>query len=270
MTLEATRNLESKSENTSNIVETQEKKIDCDVVVVGGGIVGATFAAALKNSGLKVIIVEARTLAEAAAKTQAYAFSILSSRIYEGIGVWQTILPQIGKFKNIRLSDEDFSQVVTFNEKDLQTDYLGYVAQHNVVLGTLQNHIAECSNLSWICQGEITDVIESEGLNTVTLNSPEGKQIITSRLVIGADGSRSQVRDLAGITTKGWKYWQSCIAFTLSIRLLKTILHLKDFGLLAQWECYLYPVIVAKLCGQIPTREPKDYKKFLSQSFYKN
>jgi len=215
MTLEATCNLENNSEISNSIVETAEQKIDCDVVVVGGGIVGATFAAALKNSGLKVVIVEARTLAEAAAKTQAYAFSILSSRIYEGIGVWQTILPQIGKFKHIRLSDENFSQVVTFNEKDLQTDYLGYVAQHNVVLGTLQNHIAEYSNLSWICQGEITDIAEKEGLNTITLNSPQGKQIITSKLVIGADGARSQVRALANITTKGWNYWQSCIAFTI-------------------------------------------------------
>lgn len=225
MTLEATRspeiNREISSTSTVEKIATTEKNINCDIVVVGGGIVGATFASALKNTGLKVVIVEARTLAEAAAKTQAYAFSILSSRIYEGIGVWQTILPQIGKFKNIRLSDEDFSQVVTFNEQDLNTDYLGYVAQHNVVLGTLHNHIAQCPNLSWICQGEITDITEKQGLNTVTLNSPDGKQVITSKLVIGADGSRSQVRGLAKITTKGWNYWQSCIAFTVKHSALK-------------------------------------------------
>ena len=214
MTLEATQSPKFKSQIST--VETIEKNIDCDVVIVGGGVVGATFASALKDSGLKVVIIEARTLTEAAAKTQAYAFSILSSRIYEGIGVWQTILPQIGKFKRIRLSDENFSQVVTFDEQDLNTDYLGYVAQHNVVLGTLQKHIAECSNISWICQGKITDIFEQqEGSSTITLNSPQGEQTITSKLVIGADGARSQIRALANITTKGWNYWQSCIAFTI-------------------------------------------------------
>ncbi|ELS02606.1 Ubiquinone biosynthesis hydroxylase, UbiH/UbiF/VisC/COQ6 family [Xenococcus sp. PCC 7305] len=186
-----------------------------DIAIAGGGIVGITLAAILKNSGLKVIIIEAKPLAVAAARTQAYAFSLLSSRIYEGIGVWQDIVPHIGKFKRIRLSDSDFSQTVQFETTDLNTDYLGYVAQHNVVSTALQKYLADCPNIDWLCPGEVTNVIYQEQIAQVSVRTQETEHLIEAKLVIGADGVRSHLRSLAKITTRGWKYWQSCVAFTI-------------------------------------------------------
>ena len=189
--------------------------LDCDLAIVGGGIVGATLAAALKDSGLKIIIIEARPLAIAAAKTQAYAFSPLSSRIYEGIGVWQQIVPQIGKYSNISLSDADYSQQVKFQQQDLPGQHLGYVAQHNIVLTALQKHLQNCSNITWLCPGKVINVITEKTYSTIEVESEEAKRFLKTKLVIGADGARSQIRSLAGIKTRGWKYWQSCVAFTI-------------------------------------------------------
>lgn len=189
--------------------------LDCDLAIVGGGIVGATLAAALQNSGLKIIIIEARSLSEVAAKTQAYAFSPLSSRIYEGIGIWDKITPQIGKYTNISLSDADYSQQVKFETKDFPGIHLGYVAQHNIVLTTLQQHLATCDNISWICPGKVVNVITESTFSTIKVESEGSTQLIKTKLVIGADGARSQIRNLAGIKTRGWKYWQSCVAFTI-------------------------------------------------------
>lgn len=202
-------------EQQEGVVAIIEDNLDCDVVIVGGGIVGVTLASALKNSGLKITIVEAKPLAVGAARTQAYAFSLLSSRIYEGIGVWQQILPQVGKFKHIRLSDADFPQIVTFATEDLNTDYLGYVAQHNVVLTALQQHIADCPNINWLCPAEVINVADKTSFSTVTVKIANKTQNINAKLVIGADGTRSQIRNLAQIKTRGWKYWQSCVAFTI-------------------------------------------------------
>ncbi|MGL6342124.1 MAG: FAD-dependent hydroxylase [Waterburya sp.] len=188
---------------------------DCDLVIVGGGIVGTTLAAALKDSGLKIILIEARPLAIAAAKTQAYAFSPLSSYIYQGIGIWDKILPHIGKYQQISLSDADYSHKVQFESQDLPGEYLGYVAQHNVVLTALQNYLEYCPNVTWLCPGEVTEVVTAKNHSTVAVKI-EGKQrLITTKLVIGADGARSPIRQLAGIKTRGWKYWQSCVAFTI-------------------------------------------------------
>ena len=188
---------------------------NCDIAIAGGGIVGVTLAAILKNSGLKVTIIEAKPLEIAAARTQAYAFSLLSSRIYEGIGVWKDIMPHIGKFKRIRLSDSDFSQIVKFETTDLKTDYLGYVAQHNVVLTALQKYIADCPNVHWLCPGEVTDVSYQDDFAQVSVAIQGQERYIKAKLVIGADGARSHIRSLAKITTRGWKYWQSCVAFTI-------------------------------------------------------
>ncbi|MGK7892656.1 MAG: FAD-dependent hydroxylase [Xenococcus sp. (in: cyanobacteria)] len=197
--------------------ETQDNKAitNYDIAIAGGGIVGVTLAAMLKNSGLNVIIIEAKPLEVAAARTQAYAFSLLSSRIYEGIGVWKDIVPHIGKFKYIRLSDSDFSQIVQFKTTDLNTDHLGYVAQHNIVLTTLQKYITDCPNIHWLCPGKVTNVEYQDDLAQVTVKVQDKKRFLKAKLVIGADGARSHIRSLANITTRGWKYWQSCVAFTI-------------------------------------------------------
>ncbi len=189
--------------------------LNCDLAIVGGGIVGATLAAALKDSGLRIIIIEARPLELAAAKTQAYAFSPLSSRIYQGIGIWDKIVPYIGKYSNISLSDGNYPQQVRFGAQDFPGEYLGYVAQHNIVLTALQKHLADCPNLTWLCPGEVTNVVTEKTFSLIEVKVNQSKRLIKTKLVVGADGARSHIRSLAAIKARGWKYWQSCVAFTI-------------------------------------------------------
>ncbi|MEL6440421.1 MAG: FAD-dependent hydroxylase [Cyanobacteria bacterium J06621_8] len=189
--------------------------LHCDLAIVGGGIVGTTLAAALKDSGLKIILVEARSPEVTRAKTQAYAFSPLSSYIYQGIGVWKDIFPHIGKYQNISLTDADCTQKVKFETSDLPGEYLGYVAQHNVVISALQRYLADASNITWLCPGKVTNLTVENQEATLTVMVEGQQRLIQTRLVVGADGARSPIRQLAGIKTRGWKYWQSCVAFTI-------------------------------------------------------
>lgn len=112
---------------------------DYDLAIVGGGIAGATLACALKNSGLTVALIEAQPYSKAVAQGQAYNISLMSSQIYQGIGVWSKIVPKVTPYQQIQLSDADFPQVVHFRPKDLQTQDLGYVAEHGVLLQALQD-----------------------------------------------------------------------------------------------------------------------------------
>jgi 2-octaprenyl-6-methoxyphenol hydroxylase len=194
---------------------TREQQFDCDLVIVGGGIVGATLAAALKNCGLKIVIIEAQPLAVAAARRQAYALSLMSGRILEGIGVWKDILPKIGKFSRIRLSDANYSGVLQFQTSDLGTEFLGYVAEHQVVLTALQKYIARYNNISWLCPAKVLEVEYLDSGAKIEVEVGESKRQLYARLVVGADGARSEIRNWAGIVTRGWKYWQSCVAFTI-------------------------------------------------------
>lgn len=188
---------------------------ECDVAIVGGGIVGATLAAALKDSGLRVALIEAQPHSIAVAKGQAYAISLLSSRIFQGIGVWEQIWPQIAPFRRIRLSDANAPQVVQFSPPDLGTRVLGYVAEHRALLSALQNYLQSCDNVRWFCPAKVTHAAYAVDGVTVQLDLAGERRMLRSRLLVAADGARSQLRQQASIRTDGWQYWQSCIVATL-------------------------------------------------------
>ncbi|UXE58458.1 MAG: FAD-dependent hydroxylase [Woronichinia naegeliana WA131] len=186
-----------------------------DLAIVGGGIVGATLASILKTTGLKIALIESLPPEQALFKPQAYALSLFSSRIFKGIGIWSQILPKIGKFAHIRLSDADYAGIVPFAKTDLQTEDLGYVGEHQIILAALQDNLPPSSHLQWIRPAEViaVDYQPEQVVLTIKQNQTESK--IQAKLVIGADGAKSRLRSLAGIQTKGWKYWQSCVAFTI-------------------------------------------------------
>ncbi len=188
---------------------------DYDLAIVGGGIVGSTLASALKDSGLRAVIIEAKPLEIAAARRQAYALSVLSSRIFEGIGVWEKIFPHIGKYRHVRLSDADYPGVVKFQTQDLGTEFLGYVGEHRTLLTSLQEFIATSDNISWLCPAEVMGVEYKDTGAEIEIKHEGETRKLRTRLVVGADGSRSHLRQWAGIKTRGWKYWQSCVAFTI-------------------------------------------------------
>lgn len=186
-------------------------EFDYDLAIVGGGIIGLTLASALKNSGLSVVLIEAKPNSVAAAKGQAYAVHLISERIFRGIGVWHKILPQIATFGQVRLSDADYPGVVEFQSADLGTEALGYVAEHQALLKPLQEFVQECPNVTYLCPAEVLKVQYAPTGVEIALKMGNQLQTICTRLIVAADGARSRIREGAGINTRGWQYWQSCI-----------------------------------------------------------
>jgi 2-octaprenyl-6-methoxyphenol hydroxylase len=216
--------------------------LDCDLAIAGGGIAGATLACALKDSGLSVVLIEAQTLEAAAARKQAYALSILSGQIFTGIGVWENILPKIGQFRHICLSDADYPRIVQFQRDDLGTDALGYVGEHGVVLSALQAYIAQCPNIRWLCPAQVVGVEYGESDVKIRVEVEGEERLLRSRLLVGADGARSRIRTLANLRTRGWKYWQSCVTFTIQHQAPRNDIAFERF-------CYSGPMGILPLPG---------------------
>ena len=118
-----------------------------------GELWGATLASALKGSGLKIAIIEAKPLEVAVARRQAYAISLLSGQLFKDIGIWDRIQPQIASYQNIRLSDADYAGVVQFQTQDLGTEFLGYVAEHCTLLTALQETTSQCPKIALAVSG---------------------------------------------------------------------------------------------------------------------
>lgn len=190
---------------------TEQQNTDFDVVIVGGGLVGMVLACGLKDSGLQVALIESRPESAAIARGQAYHINLLSSKIFQGIGAWQQMRREVNPIQQIRLSDADHPNTVQFVVQDLQTDVLGYVAEHRTLLEALQTVVRSGGNITYLCPAELvredytTDGVELE------LNQSGKIYKVRSRLLVAADGARSPIRQKAGISTYGWQYWQSCV-----------------------------------------------------------
>jgi 2-octaprenyl-6-methoxyphenol hydroxylase len=186
-----------------------------DVAIAGGGVVGLVLAAGLRHTGLKIAIIEALPKEEALTKPQAYAISLLSGKILAGLGVWENIKDSIGHFDRIQISDNDYQGTVPFAKEDVNELALGHVAEHPVILQALENCVEQCPRITWFRPAELISFTAGENHKQVTLQQ-EGKEItLQTKLLVAADGARSHTRSLARIKTKGWKYWQSCVAFTI-------------------------------------------------------
>ncbi len=205
-----------------------DRPLDYDMVIVGGGIVGLTLAAALKDSGLRLALVEARPKELGLQRRRAYAVTLLSGRIFAGLGIWKRILPDVTTFKTIRLADADCNAAVDLHPSDLGTDELGYVAEHSVLVRELYALLEQSSHVTWFCPAQMNHVCyDSDGADIILEQRTSSTQTreeseadpststqtlhLRSRLVIAADGSQSPLRQEAGIRTHGWPYWQSCV-----------------------------------------------------------
>ena len=187
--------------------------LDYDIAIAGGGIAGLTLACALQGSGLRVALVEANPPAVGLTQRRAYALTLLTGRIFAGLGLWQTILPKISTFSQIRLADEHSPAVVNLQSHDLglKSAELGYVGEHGVLLQALQERLADADYLTWYCPATLAQVQYERDRVTLTLSHHGETQQVTTQVLIAADGARSPIRQQAGIGTRGWQYWQSCI-----------------------------------------------------------
>lgn len=185
--------------------------LDYDVAIVGGGIVGLTLACALKNSGLRIGLIEAKPRQAGLSQRRAYAITLMSGRIFAGLGIWQEILPKITTFNQIRLADSHDPAVVNLQPQDLGTTALGYVGEHSVLVQALLNALETAENVTWLTPAELVNVEYGSDAVELTVSIAGAVQQIKTRLLVAADGTRSPIRQQAGIKTHGWQYWQSCV-----------------------------------------------------------
>jgi 2-octaprenyl-6-methoxyphenol hydroxylase len=197
--------------NTGSTDVSSSQLLDFDVAIAGGGLVGLTLACALQYSGLKVAIIEAQPQSSATAKGQAYNISPLTCRIFQDVGVWDEIEPHVAAYREIALSDAEYSHVVRFQTADLEATVLGHVAEHRTLLTALRNHLQNVATVSWLCPAELVEADYQPEFVQLTLQIDGTSNVLKTKLLVAADGARSRLRQQAGISVYGWRYWQSCV-----------------------------------------------------------
>ena len=157
-------------------------------------------------------MIEAQTAEHAAGRQRAYAFSPVSASILKGLGLWERVGPQLTHFQRVKLSDADYPKAITFRPQDGRSDAVYYSAEHTVLMAALQEAVRAAKNVDYWCESQI---VETESATALIVERQGQQYRFQTQLLIGADGARSWVRNLANIKTVGWKYWQSCITAVL-------------------------------------------------------
>ena len=183
-----------------------------DVLIVGGGMVGAMLACALADQHLRVGIVERGRPPAMPSGDYALRVSAISpgSRtILEGIDTWARIpVQRICPVERMNVWDSRGAGAIHFDSADLGEPYLAYIVENDAVRAALWQRIAAGGSIEPYCKSAIADFEVCSSHVRVQLD--HGTTLKT-RLLIGADGARSFVRTRVGIAVTRWDYAQQAI-----------------------------------------------------------
>ena len=198
----------------------QDGTIDCDLLVVGGGMVGLTLGLTLAGAGVRVVVVDR----QAPGDVQAAPFDGRSSAIARGskqalagAGLWHAMAEHAEPIRDIRVSDGRIGRAASglflhYDSTQLDGQPLGYIIENREIRRALHGALAARPALTLLAPCGI-GAVEREGA-WARARLSDGRQV-RARLAIGADGRESAVRAGAGIAATRWRYAQNGIVCTI-------------------------------------------------------
>ena len=150
-----------------------------DVLIVGGGMVGASLAVALMPLGLKVGMIDAFEFGisddQPSYDDRAIALSYGSSRIYQGMGLWGELKAKITAIQKIHISDRGHFGATRLSAEKEKVPALGYLVESRVLGKQLYDKLAD-SNVDIITPATVTSLEEIDSGLQITLLNSESEQ----------------------------------------------------------------------------------------------
>ncbi|MBS1269704.1 MAG: 2-octaprenyl-6-methoxyphenol hydroxylase [Gammaproteobacteria bacterium] len=191
-----------------------------DIVIVGGGLIGASLACALKSTGLAIALVEAvsfRSGTQPSYDEKMLSLAPASCRILDGIGAWRAIKSHgVTPIEHIYVSDRGNWGKTRLSASEFGIPALGYVVSARVVGLSLVRRIADTHAAELYCPAKVTAVeTDTDGVS-VSVDTEGSAVRIRCRLVILADGGTSTTRGMVGIEASAKDYGQTAILCTVT------------------------------------------------------
>lgn len=187
--------------------------IQYDVVVIGGGVVGATTAIALQKAGFSTAMIERGCRPEPFATSKkydarVYAISPASKEMLARVGIWSGIAAlRASAFGTMHVWVDQSDARLSFSAADVGRGELGWIVEHGVILDRLWDGL---DSVDVYASSEIQGVDFGGYGHQSRVALADGKTLHPS-LLVGADGADSGLRHLAGIDTVGRRYPQKAI-----------------------------------------------------------
>ena len=174
--------------------------MDYDIVIIGGGPVGLSFACSMIKSKLKVLLVEKAPLVAIAnpkVDGREIALTHQSRKVLNELGVWSLIdQDEVSPLKEAKVFDGDSPSLLSFNTNKSSIDALGYLVPNQLIRKALFERATHADNIEIINEVSVEDVSTSSGHAKIELSNG---RTIESKLVVAADSRFSAIRRKMGI-----------------------------------------------------------------------
>ncbi|MET4025575.1 2-octaprenylphenol hydroxylase [Marinobacter sp. MBR-99] len=194
-----------------------------DILIVGGGMIGSALALGLSRQGWQVGLIEGATAAELVApaapatdvndfEPRVSAISLASQRLLDELGAWRRVQgSRHCGYRQMTVWDGDGTGRIHFDAAELHASSLGTIVENRSIVRALFEELAD----SGVTLFDGVRVKAWHGRDGVELE--DGRRL-NARLVVGADGALSRLRQWSGLATREWDYDQQAIVCTVRTR----------------------------------------------------
>ena len=188
---------------------------DYDIVIAGGGMLGASLALALSPLCLRVAVVEA--VARSASSQPSFddrstALSRSTQRMFEAMGLWEEVAAASTPIHRIHVSESGGFGFAHLDAREQGVEALGYVVINRVLGDLLQSALDDAALVDMRCPASVVSVDTGEDAAAVIIEDSDGQQQrLTCKLLVAADGANSTVRRMLGITASHVQYGQHAV-----------------------------------------------------------
>lgn len=204
-----------------------------DVIIVGGGLVGLTLAAALAPHAPTIALIDNKAVAQKLINDRydlrVSALNHASQRILQHLGIWQDVVAsqRLATFENMLVWDSVGQSDIRFECTDIGSDNLGSIVENSILQNALIKQLEQFENVHFIAPAHPLEIGKQNDL--ITISTQEGHKLKT-KLIVGADGAKSWVREKAGMPIYCWSYNHEALVTTVQVETT----HEKT-----AWQCFL-------------------------------
>lgn len=188
---------------------------DYDLLIIGGGMVGASLACALGDQGLRIGLVEAAPLSvntHPSYDDRTIALAQGTKRIFQTLGLWEALESTVTPIRHIHISERGSFGFAHLDSRDEGVDALGYVAEARWIGAALRSKLLTLHHVELLCPARLEQITVEPDLVHATVRLSEECAIkLRAKLLVAADGAQSPVRDRLGIAALRWEYGQQAI-----------------------------------------------------------
>jgi 2-octaprenyl-6-methoxyphenol hydroxylase len=243
-----------------------ERRLDFDLAIAGGGLVGASLALALAPIGLRIALVEA--VAPGVDGHPSYderttALSNGTVRTFQGLGVWRHMQRESTPIRHIHVSEQGRFGVARIDAAEQGLESLGCVLPNRVIGAALWEGLRTAPGVEIIAPASVASTALDEGHRLLRVECAGQPVEIRARLVVAADGARSVVRDQAGIASERWDYGQTAIVTTMTAQRFHDHVAYERFT--PDGPIAVLPLADGR-CGVVWTRRPEEAARLVALS----